>query len=178
MKCIGSALVALVALATGCGSQGSGTSSPSPHVAPAGSLIGEWRWVRSCDAFVRAFREAGLADLTLEWLVDARYFAHEDQIQRGDPCAGAVEARYVYFFEESGRWGMIDDDDVLVDDRDFALVDEDAISFGDVTIDYRISPDDTLDFDVVMPGLCDATCRENHAWAVATFAPGTFRRVG
>lgn len=141
------------------------------------ALIGDWRWVRSCDAFVRAFREAGIADLIRTSLVSARYFAREDEIRAGDPCAGAEETPYVYFFEESGRWGVLDDDDVLVDDRDFSVVDEDTIAFGDIAVDYRIGPGGALSFDVLAPGTCENTCMEDHVWAVATFAPGTFRRV-
>jgi dienelactone hydrolase len=141
------------------------------------TLIGDWRWVRSCDAFVRAFREVGLADLIRTWLVSARYFSREDEIGAGDPCAGAEETPYVYFFEESGRWGVLDDDDVLVDDRDFSVVDEDTIAFGDIAVDYRIGPGGALSFEVDVPGTCDDTCIDDQAWAVATFAPGTFRRV-
>ncbi|HEX6579331.1 MAG TPA: alpha/beta hydrolase [Actinomycetota bacterium] len=140
------------------------------------SVFGDWRWVRSCEAFVATFRRADLSDLTTRWLVSARYFAREDQIALDDPCDGAEETPYVYFFEESGRWGVLDDDDVLVDDRDFSVVDEDTIAFGDVEIDYRIDADE-LTFDVAIPGACDGTCLEDHAWALATFAPGSFRRV-
>jgi pimeloyl-ACP methyl ester carboxylesterase len=140
------------------------------------SVLGDWRWVRACEAFVAAFRRAGLFDLTTRWLVSARYFAREDQIAPDDPCEGAEETPYVYFFEESGRWGMLDDDDVLVDDRDFSVVDEDTIAFGDVEVDYRIDADE-LTFDVAVPRGCGDACLEDHAWAVATFAPGTFRRV-
>jgi dienelactone hydrolase len=141
------------------------------------SVVGDWRWVRSCEAVVDAFRQAGLADLTAPWLVSARYFAREDQIRPDDPCRGAEETPYVYFFEESGRWGALDGDEVLVDDRDFSIVDEDTIAFGDIEIDHRIDPGGTLSFEVVVPGTCDGTCVDDHAWAVATFAPGTFRRV-
>jgi hypothetical protein len=140
------------------------------------ALIGDWRWVRSCQAVVEAFREAGLVERTRDALVDARYFDREDQVDPDRPCAGAEETPYVYFFEESGRWGMLDDDDVLVDDRDFSDVDEDTIAFGNVTVDYRIAAG-ALSFEVDVPGTCDDACIEDHAWAVATFAPGTFRRV-
>jgi pimeloyl-ACP methyl ester carboxylesterase len=143
----------------------------------AASVIGDWRWVRSCEAVAAAFQEAGIADLTRSWLVEARYFARLDEIRAGDPCDGADETPYVYFFEESGRWGMLDDDGVLVDDRDYSVVDEGTIAFGDVEIDYSIGADDTLTFDVLIPEGCGDTCLDDHAWAVATFAPGTFQRV-
>jgi len=139
-------------------------------------LIGDWRRVRSCEAVVEAFREAGLVERTHDALVDARYFDREDQVEPHRPCEGAEETAYVYFFEESGRWGVLDDDDVLVDDRDFSVVDEDTIAFGDIAVDYRIAGG-ALSFEVDVPGICDDTCIEDHTWAVATFAPGTFRRV-
>jgi dienelactone hydrolase len=142
------------------------------------ALIGDWGWVRSCDAFVRAFREAGLVALTRHWLVEARYFAREDEVGTDALCEGAEETPYVYFFQESRRWGMLDDDDVLVDDRQFSVVDEDTIAFGDIEIDYLIDMDEELTFDVLIPEGCDDVCREDHAWAVSTFAPGTFRQVG
>jgi hypothetical protein len=177
MKRLGSTAVVVVLTLFACGSGGEGSSTPGREEQAAGSLTGEWRWVRSCDAVVRAFRRAGLADLTIRWLVDARYFSHEDQIDRSQVCDGAEETRYVYFFEESGRWGMLDDDDALVDDRAFSVVDEDTIAFDEVRIDYRINDDGMLRFDVVIPQPCDTTCREEHAWAIATFASGSFRQV-
>ena len=44
-------------------------------------------------------------------------------------------------------------------------------------IDYRINEVGMLRFDVLIPLPCDTTCREEHAWAIATFASGSFRRV-
>jgi hypothetical protein len=177
MKRLGSAAAVVALTLSACGSVGEGGSTPVRQEQTAGSLTGEWQWVRSCDAVVRAFRRADLADLTIGWLVDARYFPHEDQIDRGQICDGADETRYVYFFEESGRWGMLDDDDALVDDKAFSVVDEYTIAFDEVRIDYRINDDGMLRFDVLIPQPCDTTCREEHAWAIATFASGSFRRV-
>ena len=132
------------------------------------SVVGDWRWVRSCEEFVAAFRAAELSGLTTPWLVNARYFAREDQIHPDDPCEGAEETPYVYFFEESGRWGVLDDDDVLVDDRDFSIVDEDTLAFGDIAVDYRIDAGGALTFDVSIPSACDHTCIET--------TPGRSRR--
>ena len=109
------------------------------------------------------------------WLVETRYFAREDQIETADPCNGAEETSYVYFFE-SGRWGLIDDDDVLVDDQPFEIVDGDTIAFEAIEIDHRIEGD-TLTFEVRRPDPCDAECLQTYAWALATFAPATLRRA-
>jgi hypothetical protein len=171
------ALAVVLTLTVACGPACESPPEPSPE--PAGSLplVGEWRWIRSCDAVVQAFRDAGLVGLTRVWLVETRYFAREDLIDRDRPCAGAEETRYVYFFEASGRWGVLDDDDVLVDDRDFNVVDRNTIVFGAVEVDHLIDPGGVLTFDVEVPGRCDAMCRDGYAWAVATFAAATLRRA-
>jgi len=171
------ALAIAMTMAISCASHVHSRAVHPPTGSTPAALIGDWWWIRSCDAVVRSFDVAGLEGLTREWLVEARYFANEDQIAQGRPCDGAEETRYVYFFEADGRWGMLDDDDVLVDDREFAIVDEHAIAFGDVRIDYRVGADGALTFDVVTPERCDRICREAHAWAIATFASGSFRRV-
>ena len=158
---------------------GPGPASPSGSSTPAGdvdALLGDWTWIRSCDAVVEAFEEAGLTDRLPRALVDARYFANEDQIRRGDPCAGAEETGYLYFFEVPGRWGVIDDDDVLVEDRAYAVVDDDTIAFDDVQVDHRVDGD-TLSFEVRRPATCDAACMDTYVWALATFAPATLERA-
>jgi hypothetical protein len=112
-----------------------------------------------------------------EALVAARYYPREDLIPRADPCGAAEETGYLYFFEAPGRWGLIDDDDVLVEDREFRVVGTDAIAFDDVEVTYRIDADDVLTFEVRPPTPCDLACGETQAWALATFAAATLRRV-
>jgi hypothetical protein len=170
------ALVVVLVFAVGCGPPTEAPSEPSPEPTGSRTVIGEWGWVRSCDAVVRAFRDANLMRSTRVWLVETRYFAREDLIDRDRPCAGAEESRYVYFFEASGRWGVLDDDDVLVDDRDFTVVDEDTLAFDDIEVTLRLR-DDLLTFDVAVPERCDEACRDGYAWAIATFAAATLRRV-
>jgi hypothetical protein len=102
--------------------------------------------------------------------VSARYFSREDEIGADNPCAGAQETPYLYFFQESGRWGVLEDDDVLVDERNFSVVDEDTIAFGDIAIDHRIGSGGALSFEVLVPGTCDDACIDELAWAVATFS--------
>jgi hypothetical protein len=151
--------------------------------ASANPLMGEWVRVNSCEAFVRAFTEAGLLDLAPEWLVATGYFRRVDQIERGDPCAGAIEDANSYFFEESGRFGSLDQDVVLVDDGTYRIVDGDTIAFDgplshqDVLADYRIGEDGRLSFDVEVLDNCATTCRQDLAWVLSSFYPGGFRKV-
>jgi hypothetical protein len=92
-------LVVVLRLAVACGPMSEAPPEPSPEPAGSLTLVGEWRWIRSCDAVVQAFRDAGLVGLTRVWLVETRYFSREDLIDRGRPCAGAEENWYVLTFD-------------------------------------------------------------------------------
>jgi len=183
-----------VMAAVGCGSSSqvapptvatpAATSASSSATGAATTLIGEWRRINSCGAFVRSFHAAELDDLAPEALVDAAYFGRIDQVDESDPCRGAQEVVHSYFFQDTGRFGSLDDDEVLVDDGAYATVDADTITLAgpltetDVTLDYRIVGGDTLSFrQVVVPADCKGRCREDYAWAIAAFYPGEFHRV-
>ena len=160
-----------------CGSEPIGSPSPSTSTPETPNpLLGDWRWTRSCEAVVESFEDVELTGHLSEALVDARYFPSEDAIRANEPCAGAEETGYLYFFEAPGRWGLIDDDDVLVEDREFTIVDDDTIAFDDLEVDHRIDGD-TLTFEVRRPTTCDAACVDTYVWAVTTFAPATLRRA-
>ena len=147
------------------------------------AIVGEWRRINSCSAFVRAFERVGLEDLAPEWLVTAGYFHRTEQIQATSPCAGATDDENSYFFEASGRFGSLDQDTVLVDEGEYRVVDDDTIAFvGPLTdrrvaVDFRIGQDDELRFDVVVPDGCGGSCRQDYAWVLSAFYPGGFERV-
>jgi hypothetical protein len=166
-----------VAAAVACGAPTEVPSATSERTDATTALVGDWAWGRSCDAFVRVFRDARLAELTAGWLVEARYFPREDLIDPRHPCRGAKETRHVYFFESSGRWGSIDEDGVLVDDREFAVVDEDTIAFDAIEVDFAIDREGRVAFTVRSPTGCDAACEDTYAWAVATFGSAILRPV-
>lgn len=175
MRALGALLVVTM---VGCAASEVGEPSRPPSPTEVASpLFGDWRWTRSCEAVVDAFRVAGMAGRIPEALVAARYYPHEDRIPRADPCRDAEETGYLYFFESPGRWGLVDDDDVLVEDREFRVVDTDTIAFDDVEVTYRIEADDVLTFEVRPATACDPACVETQAWALATFAAATLRRV-
>jgi hypothetical protein len=189
---IASAVLAGAMLAVGgCGSSdepsGSATSTPSsPPSEPALSrLVGEWRRVNSCEAFVRAFAEAGLEDLAPEWLVGGGYFQRRRDIDDARPCRGATEVEHSHFFTEDGRFGSYDQNGDEVDHGDYTILDDTTLTFpthakefsGDITVRYRVQ-EDTLDFEVVAPDPCTGGCRLSTAWAISAFYPGAFERSG
>lgn len=165
----------------------SGDVSVSPGKESPGRIVGTWQRVTSCERFVRALKQAGLAELSTELLVwsPSRWFPTQDAVPKGDRCRGASEAPYSYYFTEDGRFGLVDEDGVLVQDETYEPVDSDTISMnlvtsdsvrGAVTVDYRIRSD-VISFDVVLPNPCNARCRQVTAWAIAGFYPGPLQRT-
>ena len=163
------------------------TVSASPGEMRVGPLLGMWQRVTSCRRFLRGLERAGLGEMSTELLVwsPSRWFPSEDRIPTGDRCRGATEAPYTYYFAEDGRFGLVDDDGVLVEDESYEPIDGDTITMhlvtadsvrGDVTVDYRIRGD-VIRFDVVVPRPCKGTCREVTAWAIAALYPGPLERV-
>lgn len=64
-----------------------------------------------------------------------------------------------------------------MDNDTFTVVDADTISFHNtVEVNYQISDDGMLSFEVVVPDPCVDTCAEEHAWAISAFYPGDFER--
>jgi hypothetical protein len=57
------------------------------------------------DGFDHANRSSRPSRMRVSRTSPGSGFANEDQILASDPCEGADEAPYVYFFEASGRWG-------------------------------------------------------------------------
>ena len=191
-RAIASAAFAAAVLAVGgCGSSdepsGSATSTPSSRASePTPSpLVGEWRRVNSCEAFLRAFADAGLEDLAAEWLVGGGYFQRRRDIDEGRPCHGATEVEHSHFFTADGRFGSYDQHGDEVDHGDYTSLDDTTLTFpthakefsGDITVRYRVQ-EDTLDVEVVAPDPCTGGCRPATAWAISAFYPGTFERSG
>jgi hypothetical protein len=189
-RAIASAMLAGAVLAvSGCGSSDEpsefATNTPSsPASEPAASpLVGEWRRVNSCEAFVRAFADAGLEDLAPEWLVGGGYFQRRRDIDDARPCRGATEVEHSHYFTEDGRFGSYDQNGEQVDHGDYTLLDDTTLTFpthakefgGDITVRYRVQGD-TLAFEVVAPDPCTGGCRMATAWAISAFYPGAFER--
>jgi hypothetical protein len=104
------------------------------------------------------------------------------QVDPAHPCTGAVEDRNDYFFQESGRFGSLDQDTVLVDDGSYRMVDANTIAIvGRLTgraflADYAITHD-RIRFDVADQANCAGDCREDLAWVLSMFYPGELSRA-
>jgi hypothetical protein len=175
---------AILVLLAGCGSDddegtASTTSAPTSTTAEAApAIVGTWQRVNSCEAMVKAFDDAGLDDLTAEWIVGAEFWPSTEDIPSPDPCEGAREVEHSHFFEENGSWGSLDENGKQVDDGIYQLTDDDTLAFGDFTVGYHIA-DDTLTFDaVVAPNPCTDDCRGEYGHLISAFYPGEFQRQG
>ena len=187
-------LVGLALLVAACGTS-RGPAAPSrsqaapgsPEQPSAGPLVGTWQRVTSCERFLRALERAGLGEFSTELLVwsPSRWFPSEGSVPTGDRCRGATEAPYSVYFAEDGRFGVVDDDGVLVEKQTYRPVDEDTISLhlvtwdsvrGTVSVDYRIRGD-VIRFGVVVPHPCGERCRQVTAWAIADLYAGPLQRI-
>jgi hypothetical protein len=180
---LGVVAVALAACDQGTASTAASRSTtPTTPPEPSSPVVGEWERINSCDAFLRAFERAGLDRLAPEWLVTAGYFVRADQMDPADPCRGAVDDRNSYFFEPSGRFGSLDQDEVVVDHGTYAPLDESTIVIVGASserrfrVDFHIM-DGRIRFHVPLPVACAGECRDDLAWVLSMFYPGALTRT-
>jgi hypothetical protein len=127
-----------------------------------------------------AFEAAGLAASHAEWVV-GNWVGDPAEVEWDpeDICANARGAEaHSHFFTADGEFGSLDAQGDIADNGDYAVVDEDTVSFpshstefgyaGDILVDYAVSGD-TAEFEVQLPAACNAACLEAHAWALSAF---------
>lgn len=150
----------------------------------ANPLVGTWTRVNSCQAFVRAFKQAGLSDLAPDSLVGAGFFKQKRQIDAAHPCKGAREVMHSHFFTATGGFGSYDETGAQVDNGNYKIVAPNTLTFPShakdfsykIKVHYRISGN-TLTTTVVVPRPCKGKCRGATAWAISAFYPKPFKRV-
>ena len=132
-----------------------------------------------------AFQAAGLAESHTGWL-QGNFFGGEPGPTAGDPCGGALgPLEHDHTFTEAGAFGSHDENGEEVDNGDFAVVDDDTVSFpshatefgydGDLVVDYSVDGD-VAAFDVVLPEPCVDECADAYAWALSAFVSGPWQR--
>jgi hypothetical protein len=163
---------------------GEATDTASTDTA-ATQLIGAWHRSQSCEEMLAAFQRAGLAESHVGW-IQGNFFGGASPPTDGDVCAGAAgPLEHDHFFTAAGGFGSHDENGEEVDHGDFAVVDDDTLSFpshatefgypGDLVVDYSITGD-VVTFEVALPEMCVDACADAYAWALSAFASGQWQR--
>ena len=135
----------------------------------------------TCEELVPAFETAGLNETHRRWL-QGNFYGGSEGPASGDVCAGAESPlEHSHWFTAGGEFGSHDESGQEVDDGDYALVDQDTLSFpshstefgfdGDILVDFAID-NGIAAFHVNIPEPCEAACQDAHAWALSAFASG------
>jgi hypothetical protein len=183
-----SLVLASCAGATGSSALPAASTTAAPPSAPASaegsvtavSLVGTWTRTQDCATMLAAFEAAGLAESHAEWIV-GNWVGDPAEVDWNpeDICAAARGAEaHSHFFTADGEFGSLDAQGDVVDGGDYAVVDQDTLSFpshstefgyeGQILVDYVVT-DDTAEFEVLMQTECDASCLQAHAWALSAF---------
>ncbi len=153
-------LICLSPFAVGCGSDGAESAaeetSAAATVAPTNStattsaavatLEGRWERVNECPQLVKAFEEAGLAELAPSFAGD--YFPEatpKELAKKADLCKGAQPFVHSHFFTDRGQFGSLTEDLEQVDDGTYEVTEDGSVviskEFPDVTFHYEVEGD-------------------------------------
>jgi len=173
----------------GCGYSGEPATTPQtagPSMTPtrSSSLVGEWQRVNKCEELVQALNQAGLKKAIPEMVAGSELVPgvvnDPDQLaDKSHPCKGAVPRIHSHFFTESGQFGSRNHKREQVDEGPYRVVDDNTVLIGDpgVTFHYKITNDDTLMLDPVLPDCASHGCFEA-GWSVSVAYPGrTWKRI-
>lgn len=167
--------------ASGAALTAEATASATAEVVSS-EIVGYWHRAQTCEEMLAAFTAAGLAESHRGWL-QGNFYGGEDGPSSGDPCAGAEgPLEHSHWFTPEGGFGSHDESGQEVDGGDYALVDEDTLSFpshsaefgydGEILVVFEIGTDDLATFTVELPEDCDASCRDAYGWALSAFSSG------
>jgi hypothetical protein len=148
-------------------------------------LVGSWHRAQTCKELLAAFEKAGLAESHRDWL-QGNFYGGDPGPTDGDVCKGARgPLEHDHFFTVAGAFGSHDENGEEVDSGDYAVVDENTVSFpshaaefgydGDLVVGYAVSGD-VATFDVDLPESCSDKCADAYAWALSAFASGPWER--
>jgi hypothetical protein len=193
--------LSLAIIAAGCGSDESTSADyarPAPTAAATetapgsvgeGAIVGRWERVHACSELLNAFEEAGLRKLAPALIAEEYYpdTSAAELARKNDPCEGA-KAPFVHshFFDASGRFGSLDENENQVDEGQYEIIDSQTIRIGGeqgVKFNYDIEGD-TLMLSPVVTGPMVAEALANPLQvtdagrAIAVAYPGqTWNRV-
>ena len=188
-------LMCLSPFAVACGSDGAESAGETSAAAtvPATStevpsVVGRWERVNECPQLVKAFDEAGLAEVAPSFAGD--YFPDatpKELARKADVCTGAQPFVHSHFFTDEGGFGSLTEDLEQVDDGSYEITDDGTFviskEFPGVTFHYAVDGE-TL---TMTPVLTDAMKEEALAhpldftpagWAITMSYPTeTWKRV-
>jgi hypothetical protein len=159
-------------------------NAPSPSASPTligSEIVGYWHRAQTCTELLPPFEAAELDVSHRGWL-QGNFYAGTEGPATGDVCAGAQgPLEHSHSFTETGEFASHDHNRQQVDNGDYTLADADTLSFpshsaefgyaGDIRVDFAVDAG-IATFRVNIPGSCDDTCRNAHAWALSAFASG------
>jgi hypothetical protein len=128
-------LLAVPVLAVGCGSSESAEEQPSAEAttatadtttaASSAAIVGRWQRENKCPELVKALDDAGLGKITASVVGD--YFPEistNELAQKDDLSEGAKPIVHYHFFDEAGVFGSLDENENLVDDGMYEVIDD------------------------------------------------------
>lgn len=194
MKPFAGLLVVLAALTAACGSSGAAnptaTAPPSQTVSASAptvsALVGRWEMITTCQRYVSALDDTGLAALAPSVLAGNGWMrgSAAQLARKADICQGAVPSQaHSHFFDRFGQFGSVDQANQQVDDGTYTIVDDHTLKIGESTFRYQIVGDKlTLDPVITAAWKRDALAHpmkfSEAGWMVAVALPGyTWKRV-
>ena len=150
------ALLIIVVMLAGCGSNDSAapvpstqTLSASPSAEPVASpLVGRWQRVNTCQEHVAILRREGLEEIAPTMVAGNGYVPGTPQqlFKREELCKGAKPRVHAHFFTADGQFGSLDWNEQQVDDGPYTIIDDRTVEIGgeNATFRYEIVNGDTL----------------------------------
>jgi hypothetical protein len=181
-----SALLAVLIIASGCGSDDSDDETTTTATTGTASsdeadsaLIGEWVADNECQALADALADAGLEEFIVEMAKGAELLP-PGKPDPSDLCKGSKPLEHSHTFSASGMFNSYDENGEEVDFGSYELIGEDAFALSrppfESEVHYRVDGD-TATFDVVVPKCETQRCSTGAALAIATFFPGAYERA-
>ena len=179
----GASFTAVLLVASACAtSLPSESAQAPPEVSPSSNIVGYWHRAQTCEELLATFTADELANSHRGWL-QGNFFGNEEGPTRGDPCMGAEgPLEHSHWFTGDFGFGSHDEHGEEVDGGDYAIVDENTLSFpshaaefgyaGEIVVDYEIGEDGLARFTVQLPDECESACQDAYAWALSAFSSG------
>jgi hypothetical protein len=146
--------------------------------------VGEWQRTQTCDELRSLLIAAGMQQAVLPTIAEDDWIpgvSKPSQIaDPTHPCRAAKSRLHSHFFTAAGDFGSRDANGNQVDDGTYRIVDGSTFAIGgadhSVTFRYRLTGQDTISFEPVIPK-CRPTCFEA-IWSVTVaYAGHTWHRV-